>query len=249
MMCKLICGLLIAVGAGAQITTVTGSLIYPDGSLFTGSVVAQLTRPTVANSCSHVQVAAYGRVTAMVSSGNLSISLYPSQCLSLGTGSTPLIVAGGGLGSGGVASATGTTNGIISLIAGTSPGPNAVLAYFTPHVTGIDPGSQCFFQASNANAIGAGVTVKSTSQRTAFTSTTAVTSGQTYTWNWICTIPYNVAMFNQQNKQIVSARWIVPLPGTAIIWGGITGTWASHTETWDALDANDITTVDVTQFP
>lgn len=74
-------------GAGAQqvtVTSTTGGVRYPDGSLFSGYLTLQLTRSSVRNICTTpTQVLTLKTIKVLISNGTLgTMSVYPTPCLS-----------------------------------------------------------------------------------------------------------------------------------------------------------------------
>ncbi len=220
--------LLLSISATAQtVTSIAGAVQNPDGTAVQGKYVIQLTRSTVANTCTGTtQTATFAPVVATLTAGAVSTTLYPSFCLSLGPSRVPLLQPGVAAGHSPTLSATGTQYGTITLIAGTSPAANDVAFYFIPRVTGLSIATQCFIQPLNADAVASSVVITKTGQRVTFQATAALTASTTYTWSWGCAQPYSVTLYDSFNQAIYRAAWLVPIATPA-----------------------DISTVDVSQLP
>ena len=207
-------------------TLVSGSVLAPDGSSVTGKYVVQLTRSSVKNTCTgSTQTTTFQPVVSTLSTGGwLSLSLYPSPCLSLGTNQTPLLQAGVGAGTTPTVTVTGTQYGTLSITTGTSPALLATVALFIPRVTGLSLATQCFLHPLDAETV-AGATVAYSSQRITITSTSALTAGTGLQWSWACVQPYTVTLYDTLNQAVYRGQWLVPI-----------------------TRATDVSTVDITQL-
>ena len=210
---KLLIGL-IATTALSQTTTVTGTLVYPDGTPVNGKLSVQLTRSSVINQCTTRQVVPFRQVFATITNGTLgSLNLFPSQCLILGFAGNSSVLAYDGAGIGPTVSITGTNFGTLTLTTGTTPKPNVGIARIVFNKIAGAGSVTCYAIPSNGAAVAlTGLTYANNNIQSLLISVgaTPLVAATTYQWNYDCVQPYSVIVYDSRNKVLYKANWSVP---------------------------------------
>lgn len=212
---KLLIGLIATTTALSQtLTTVTGTLVYPDGTPVNGRLSVQLTRSSVINQCVSRQVVPFRQVFASITNGTLgSLNLFPSQCLILGFAGNTSVIGYDGAGHSPTISVTGTNFGTLTLTTGTSPKANVGIARLIFNKIAGAGSVVCYAIPSNTAAEAlTGITYANNSIASLLISVgaTPLAAATTYQWNYDCIQPYSVIVYDNTNRVIYKANWSVP---------------------------------------
>lgn len=214
----------------AQVS-LSGTMVYPDGTAFNGKLTLRYSKASVANACAGGQIVQNQPVTLNIVNGVIpALSLIASACQGTNRLTQPVTaITQRGAGLGANASTNGfDLQGTVVLHTGTNPtaGPIARVQFGQ-----IYPGGQTPKCITTLNGVQYGLTTSATTLLLTFNSTTALQPNTSYSITYYCsTQPASVTAFNASNVQIYTGHWVVP-NGTAT-WASQSQTWAASTGTW-----------------